>query len=388
MEIAGPGREVPREPVGQVLTYEGHSKMALVDLGSDASDALRASWSTARPFQSGGVIESAWLLPLLGAGSTTASSLLAGNVFLATANPATLMTIGSGLGSAVMGAGGIVAQAPFVAASTALIPVVAPVMLFTTVSSVVMGARLDRVQRSLGRLYDVVESVRRLLDADDHARFETAAEQLEEIQSEFEDQQRFPEDADIKLALVKNEVKQLRQKYGRLLTGDIDSEESARSAVSDLNRFFLASLHDIQADLLRLHLALQSDPDFVELRQSRLRQKIERYGEDFRQILNDDRLGAFHRKLKEDLAKSKWRWLPGGWRFPFGSGLAATTRNVRAIRKDFHSIRARIKRWVDAFESSTGPSREHSIVIYREPAGERTLRALHTPDIRLQLAAA
>ena len=388
MEIAGPRQEVPREPVGQVLTYEGHSKMALVDLGRDASDALRASWSTARPFQSGGVIESAWLLPLLGAGSTAASSLLAGNVFLATANPATLMTIGSGLGSAVMGAGGIVAQAPFVAASTALMPVVAPVMLFTTVSSVVMGARLDRVQRSLGRLYEAVESVRRLLDADDHARFETAAEQLEEIQSEFEDQQRFPEDADIKLALVKNEVKQLRQKYGRLLTGDIDSEDSARSAVSDLNRFFLASLHDIQADLLRLYLALQSDPDFVELRQSRLRQKIERYGEDFRQILSDDRLGAFHRKLKEDLAKSKWRWLPGGWRIPLGGGLAATTRNVRAIRKDFHSIRARIKRWIDAFESSAGPSPEHSVVIYREPAGERTLRAVHTRDIRLRLAAA
>ena len=166
MEFAGPGRGVPRDPVGQVLTYEGHSKMALVDLGSDASDALRASWSTARPFESGGVIESAWLLPLLGAGSTTASSLLAGNVFLATANPATLMTIGSGLGSAVMGAGGIVAQAPFVAASSALIPVVAPVMLFTTVSSVVMGARLDRVQRSLGRLYEAVEGVRRVLDAD------------------------------------------------------------------------------------------------------------------------------------------------------------------------------------------------------------------------------
>ena len=386
MEIAGPRQEVPREPVGQVLTYEGHSKMALVDLGRDASDALRASWPTSRPFQSGGVIESAWLLPLLGAGSTAASSLLAGNVFLATANPATLMTIGSGLGSAVMGAGGIVAQAPFVAASSALMPVVAPVMFFTTVSSVVMGARLDRVQRSLGRLYEAVEGVRRVLDADDYARFETAAEQIEDIQSEFEDQQRFPDDAGVKLALVKNEVKQLRQKYGRLLTGDIDSEDSARSAVSDLNRFFLASLHDIQADLLRLYLALQSDPDFVELRQSRLRKKIERYGEDFRQILNDDRLGAFHGKLKEDLAKSKWRWLPGGWRFPFGSGLAATIRNVRVIRKDFHSIRARIKRWTDAFESSTGSSREHSIVIYREPAGERTLRALHTRDVRLQLA--
>ena len=59
--------DIPRDPVGQILTHEGRS-IALVDLGRDASDALRASWSTARPFQSGGVIESAWLLPVLGVG--------------------------------------------------------------------------------------------------------------------------------------------------------------------------------------------------------------------------------------------------------------------------------------------------------------------------------
>ena len=89
---------------------------------------------------------------MLGVGSTAASSLMAGNVFLATANPATLMTIGSGVGSAVMGSTGIVAQAPFIAAGSALMPVVTPVVLFTTVSSVVMCARLDRAQRTLGRL--------------------------------------------------------------------------------------------------------------------------------------------------------------------------------------------------------------------------------------------
>ena len=40
------------------------------------------------------MIDSAWLQPLLGAGSTAASSLFADNVFLATVNPQTLMTIG------------------------------------------------------------------------------------------------------------------------------------------------------------------------------------------------------------------------------------------------------------------------------------------------------
>ena len=201
MESHASPQEVPRDPVGQILTYEGRS-IALVDLGGDASDALRASWSTERPFHSGGLVESAWMLPMLGAGSTAASSLLAGNVFLATANPATLMTIGTGVGSAVLGPAGIVAQAPFVAATGALIPVLAPVMLFTTVSSVMMSARLDRVQRTLGRLSEVVEDMRCHLEAEDYARFENAAVQIEDMSSEFAHCQRLANDVPNRLSLV------------------------------------------------------------------------------------------------------------------------------------------------------------------------------------------
>ena len=376
--------QVPRHPVGQILTFKGHPTIALVDLGRDASDVLRASWrTTARPFDSGGVIDSAWLLPMLGAGSTASSALNAGNVFLATANPATLMTIGKGVGTAVMGSTGIITHAPFIAASSALIPVVAPVMLFTTVSSVMISARLDRAQRTLGRLFEAVEAVRRLMDADDYARFESAAEQIDEIRSEFEHQQRFADDVRIKLSLVKRDVKHLRQKYGRLVMRHIDSEDDARAAVSELNRFFLASLDDLQVDLLRLYLALQDDIDFVELRQSRLREKIERYGKDFRQILDDDRVAAYHRKLKGDLARSKWRWLPDRWRLPFGSELLSRTRSVRAVRNDFNSIRARIQGWIDAFEDAAD-EREQGVVFYRELDGARAVRGCHTRDLRLQ----
>ena len=40
--------QVPQGPVGQILTHEGYAKIALVDLGREASDALRASWPAAR----------------------------------------------------------------------------------------------------------------------------------------------------------------------------------------------------------------------------------------------------------------------------------------------------------------------------------------------------
>ena len=376
--------DIPRDPVGQILTHEGRS-IALVDLGRDASDALRASWSTDRPFQSGGVVESLWLLPMLGVGSAAASSLAAGNVFLATANPSTLMTIGTGLSTAVMGPTGmIVRHAPFVAATGALIPVVAPMMLFTTVSSVMMCARLDRAQRALGQLFEVVESIRRLLDAEDYAQFEIAAERIEEIRSEFEHCRRFASDVPDKLSRVEHHVSLLRSKYRLLMTGEVHSEDDARSAVSGLNRFFLASLYDIQVDLLQLYLALQDDPDVVEFRRSRLLEKIEQYGKDFRHALDEDQVGAYHRKLKRDLAESGWPYLPRGWRPRFGGELSKSVRNIRAIRKEFNLVQARIKRWMEAFEAVTDESRRQSIVFYREPDGECALRAYHTRDVRLE----
>ena len=383
METEGSVPDVPRHPVGQVLTGEEHA-IAVVDLGREASEALRASWPEGRPFESGGIVESGWLLPMVGAGSTAASSLLAGNVFLATANPATLMTIGSGVGSAVMGPAGIVGQAPFVAASSALIPVVAPVMLFTTVSSLMVCARLDRAQETLGQLADLVERVRRLLEAEDYARLETAAERIDEIRSEFQRCGRFASDVPDRLARVEHDVSLLCSKYGLLATGDIRSEADARSAVSDLNRLFLASLYDIQIDVLQLYLALQNDPDVVEFRRSRLREKIERYGEDFRKVLDEDRIGAYHRSLKDDLPKAGGVGLLRVLLRPFGGDPAARVRSFRAIRKDSNSVQARMASWIEAADAVTDESRRQSVVFYREPDGDRALRAYHTHDVTLE----
>lgn len=401
MEIVE-GHDVPGGPVGQVLKHEDRS-IALVDLGRDASEALRASWSEDRPFESGGVLDSRWLLPMLGTGSTAASSLLAGNVFLATANPATLMTIGTGVGSAVMGPAGIVGQAPFVAASSALMPVVAPVMLFTTVSSLMICARLDRAQRTLGQLSAVVERVHRLQDAEDYARFETAAERIDEVRSEFEGCRRVASDVPERISKVEHDVSLLRSKYGLLVTHEVQSEEGAKSAVLDLGRFFLASLYDIQIDVLQLYLALQNDPDIVEFRRSRLRKKIERYSEDFRRVIDDDLVGAYHSKLEDESAKPTLPRLPRNLRLPGGlrlpgdlrlrrglhrllrGRLAARAEKIRPALRDYGAIQTRMEHWIEA---AADESRRQSIVFYCETDGERALRAYHTNEVRLEQATA
>ena len=385
MDILGLRQEIPQDPIGQVLTRDGHPDLAVIDLGRDVSEALRNSWPPTRPFQSGGVIDSGWLLPLLGAGSTAASSLFAGNVFLATANPATLMTIGTGVGSAVMGPTGIIAQAPFVAATTALMPVVAPVMLFMTVSSVMTGARLDRVQRALGALAEGLERVHRRMEAEDYARLVHAAEQLDEVGSQFEHSLRFTDGMKTELVSARSEVKWLRRKFGHLAMTEIRSERDASVAVLDISLFVLSTLTDLRADALRLQLTLQDDPHYAARREAVLCKKVEQCADTFREMLDRNPVRSFRDQSQQELDELGWffRTLGGG------RSLAATIGAVDTIlNEDFAPVGSRMERWISEFESSAAASREESIVLYRERDGGRALKAHHTRDLRLVQAAA
>ena len=355
----------------------------MVDLGRDMSDALRASWDAGQSFESGGVIQSVWLQPLFASGTTAASSLLAGNVFLATADPGTLITIGAGKGSAVIGAGGkIIQHAPFVSASSAILPVVAPLMLFTTVSSVITGTRLDRIQSGLGTLSQVLARVRQFLETEAYARFQNATKHLDEIRSQFEHSQRFTEGMKSELAHVRRDLGLLRHQYGHLAHREIGSEEDARAAVWDINLFFLSTVMDIRADILRLYLTLQDDPTYAGRRQARLVRRVEQCTNTFRTLLDKDPIARFHEALSQssegaslDLRRHLKTW--------FGRERAGI-RNVEAILETFEETREPIESWISAVDSGTGSDSEASIVVYRDQDGERALHARYTRDLRLQ----
>ena len=218
--------EVSQHPVGQIAII-GEQHLGIVDLGTDVSSELRLLMDKnllthGEPFQSGGMLGST-CLPLLGVGSTVSSSLFAGNIFLATVNPATLMQIGAGAGSAVIGPGGIVAQAPFIAAGSAMIPVVAPVMFFMTVSSMMMSVRFDQIQASLDQLATAVEQLLMREVAEDYGIFLSAMDRLRDIAAEFDECRRFTAEMKIRLALVERDVNVLHHKYNVLSTRPVDS---------------------------------------------------------------------------------------------------------------------------------------------------------------------
>ncbi len=291
----------PQHPVAQITRIEGQ-EFAVVDLGTDLSRELRFQidkniLTRGEPFESGGILGTA-CLPIVGAGAAAASALSAGNIFLATANPATLMRIGAGVGTAVIGRGGtIVAHAPFVAAGSAILPVVAPVMFFMTVSSMMTCARLDQVQASLDQLAKAVEQLLLRQTADDYATLVSALGRLRDLSEEFDGCRRFTDEMRIRLALAERDLNVLHHKYVFLLKRPVASEFDANLAPSDVEFFTAASLADIQIDRLRLKLALQDNPDDAYRRISTLNAKMDDHEKSFRGLLENDSVRDYREHL-------------------------------------------------------------------------------------------
>ena len=381
-------RRSPRQPVGQVITIDDQ-RLGVVDFGTELSRDLRfhigeSILTYGEPFRSGGVLGTA-CLPILGAGSTVASSLLAGNVFMATANPGTLMTIGSGVGSAIMGPGGIVGQAPFVAASGAIVPVVAPVMLFMVVSTMMMSTRFDQIQDSLDLLGTAIKQLLQREIAEDYGILLSAKERLEDISAEFSGSRRFTEAMKIRLALVENEINMLQHKYDVILRrGDVGAVVDVSLTPTDMNLFLYSSLMNIQIDGLRLKLDLQDNPDDVGRSYLMLNSKINRYEKVFTGILENDSVKKYRNELKQSI--DGMNWLQRCW--DFGKKrrkMVDEMQSIDKIREDgLDKARRDVAKWAGKISSMTDTGPEYSAIFYRDHDGQGELKAYYTRDLQLQ----
>ncbi len=379
--------EVSTQPVGQITTV-GEQQLGIIDLGTDISRALRPQFDNhtlahGAPFQTGGVLGTA-CLPVLGVGSAVSSSLLAGNIFLATANPATLMQIGSGVGSAVMGAGGtIVGQAPFIAAGSAIVPVVAPVVFFMTVATMMMAARFDQIHTALNQLAKAVEELLVREIAGDYGILRSALERLRDIGAEFDGCRRFTDEMKMRLALVESDVNMLHHKYDILSTRRVDSTLRAELAVSDLNLFTLSSLADIYVDHLRLRLALQDNPVDVDRSFAALNAKIDRYETAFRALLEEDSVRGYQKELQDSVEGMSW-WKKNVFAGKESSEAEADINKIHELRADrLIELRLNLARWSEELAQGRDPGPEQAAVYYREKDGRGALKAYYTSDLKV-----
>ena len=384
--VAVRDNEVSQHPVGQITTI-GEQNFGIVDLGTDVSNELRLLMdknilTCGEPFRSGGMLGSA-CLPLLGVGSTVSSSLFAGNIFLATANPATLMQIGAGFGTAVIGPGGIVAHAPFIAAGGAILPVVAPVMFFMTVSSMMMSVRFDQIQASLDQLSTAVEQLLMRKVAEDYGILCSAMERLRDIAAEFDECRRFTAEMKIRLALVERDVNVLHHKYKALSTRPVDSVLSAALAVPDMNLLTISSLADLQVDRLRLKLALQDNPDDVSRSFSILNSKVDRHESSFRTLLDKDLVKGYQEQLMRSVEGMSW-WKRNVFAKSEHRQKEKDIISIGEIRTDhIDDLRLNVARWSQDF-AGRDAGQEQSVVYYRENDGKGNVKAHYTSDLQLK----
>ena len=374
-------RRLARHPVWEKRSID-EQEFGVIDLGRDVSRDLRVHIEKAinthgKPFETGGILNPAFL-PVLGAGSAMASSLFAGNVFLATADPATLMQIGAGFGTAVMGpAGQIAGHAEFIAASGAIIPVVAPVLLFTAVAAMAICARLDRLQVSLERIESLVRQLLAQELAEDSALLVSAMQRLEDISAEFEGCGRFTEEMKIRLALAERDLNVLHHKYEILSGLEVDDQTGAELGVLRTKLFAMSSIADIRVDRLRFKLALQDNPEYFDRRFSMMISKIAVYEASFGYLAETTPLKQRQDELQKAVDDMGFLMKNVFARQKFKKTIAeieATAEKVKQIQEILSSP-------VDP--KSDDSSEQQHFVYYREQNGKGDLKAYYTADLKL-----
>ena len=391
------GQRPPKNPRGWIVR-DGDNELGVVDLGSTASLEVRHLIDRNRrehgkPFETGGAL-SASCLPLMGAGSVAASSLAAGNVFLATANPATLMSIGGGVGSAVMGTGGIVAQAPFIAASTAILPVVAPLAIFMTVSSTMMSGRFDRLQTSLDSLNEAIHFLMKREVNEDYAQVLSALARLQDIAAEWELSHRFTQDMKIRLALVERDLSVARYRHDLAIdepppskdmgTVGASAELKMRTMPIEQHLFTLSSVVGIHAEGLRLRLAVQENSPDLARRIEALDARIEAFRQGATGLLEDNWLERYQQVLEQLLQEMGWSQRKVTQRKRV-KALENAVERAKAIRdNELAQVRDAMKTLLQAMAERDETARQQSIVYYRDENGKGEARAYYTVDLHLE----
>ena len=282
------------------------ARVGLIDLGSHTGEPLRKliSEQLALPRNK----RSLWpaVVPAAGPLAALAPMLTSGNVFLATANPATLMSIGTGYGSAVLHGGRIVAHAPFVAASSALLPVVTPVVLLVTLSAIAMSARFDRLQSTVDWLADAVgELLKRDVGAD-FGLLLSAQDRLRDLAAECDESHRFTDEMKVRLSLLERDLGVLYRKYEVLLQATPRTDIDAASAVHNQRIFALATIASFGLDQLRLKLAFQDNPADLERRTQAVEERHRTYMHYFRALAHGNPLEKLKRDVVEELDEMIW----------------------------------------------------------------------------------
>lgn len=314
-------------------------------------------------------------------GATAASAAIAPTLFMATANPATLMQLGSGVGSAVMGAGGIVAQAPFIPIAASL-PVVAPLALMGVVNTAVTMRQFQAVNAKLDTLANTLTNLLVRVDITQIAGLIAASKTLGDITEEYGELGHFTPAMIARFAVAEQALMAVARRQEMLLLSAesraLDTEVPIDDVIRDVNAAGLAYITEVQVHALHLALALQESPARVATRAQQLTECIAHTTERWSELKNlSDKVKATIASLEESDQKKSW----GEWGKERFSG---QTHDFAALKERREKILENEKTLIDehgskleAFKELSQSLREQqdsraTLVYWRDEAGEHS----------------
>lgn len=376
-------------PVGALMAFDGKLRDSIV---AKFEENFRLEGDH---IKNGGKISKTSVLTLLGSGGGAlgTSAAMSGQLFMATANPATLMAIGNGVGSAVMGAGGIVAQAPFIPVVGALMPVLAPLIAFQAISTIMIMNQFKGIHERLDTIEKSVNRVLQRAEATFVGEVLSAARRVEEIETQFKICNHFTSEMIIRLALLEDKVNPIFERYRFLHdTQKVETRVSLADLRFKQNDAYLAillSILDIRIDVLRLKLALQENVGYINYASDRLLQKADYYNDVWGSIgATADVVEDVASDLKETVESMNWwkKTMPG---FMLGSRKARIEAENKSAGLNEHAERLRkelapdldvVKELGATLTASLTKPKPMELIYWRDGHGEH---CYYTDDLEL-----
>lgn len=323
-------------------------------------------------------------------GATALSAAFSSTLFMATANPATLMTLGNGVGSAVMGATGIVAQAPFIAVASSL-PIVAPILAIQALNTAVMMQQFKQVDRKLETIKKSLDRTIARIEATHAGELLAASSIVDDVYRQYNFEGSFSSDMLMRLALSERDVRALAARFRQLVEAqgvtNVEDLSEVKQANYDAHSAMLASFLELRIAYLRVCVDLQENPRSVDSSMENLKARIDD-GVEFWQFLFDrsQSLKAGIRDLEAKLQDMNWaqRNLPGVFG---GEGASAerelaklnaaytsTMESEREIMGEFHTLIASAKTTRLSLETQqpTDTTISPTFVYWKDEIGEHS----------------
>ena len=246
--------------------------------------------------------------------STAASAAIAPTLFMATANPATLMQLGSGVGSAVMGAGGIVAQAPFIPVAASM-PVVAPLALMGVVNTAVTMRQFQAVNAKLDAIANSLTNLLVRVDITQIAGLIAASKTLGDIAEEYGELGHFTPSMTARFAVAEQSLAAVARRQELLLLSAesraLEIDTPIDDVIRDVNAAGLAYITEVQVHALHVALALQECPALITKRAQQLTECIAHTNDRWIELKNlSERVKAKITEYEEAEQKKSWGKIP------------------------------------------------------------------------------